>query len=152
MDLKEKEVILEVFDQSYLEKSFLWLSDPEVKRLTDTPNFSKKSQKEWFDNIPNNKDYLIWGVKYTTKQIGACGLKKIKEGTAEYWGYIGEKEMWGKGIGEVMLQKCLKKAHNIQLKVIWLKVLEDNERAVRLYRKIGFIEYNRVNRYIYMKL
>ena len=57
---------------------------------------------------------------------------------AEYFGYIGEKEMWGRGIGKKMVGYILIYAKEAGLKEVYLHVAEDNERAIQLYQKMGF--------------
>ncbi len=90
-------------------------------------------------SIKSKKDYLIWGINTNSNKIGACGLKKITKLDCEYWGYIGEKEYWGKGIGKTMMNLVEEKARDLKLKSIWLKVLVNNERAINLYHKCDYI-------------
>lgn len=126
------------FSESFLNISWTWLNIDEIKKLTNTPNISKQSQMDWFKSLPNKTDYEIWGIEANEKPIGACGLKNITEIDCEYWGYIGEKEYWGKGIGSKVLSILIEKAKQKKLKKLWLKVLYDNFRAIKLYEKYGF--------------
>ncbi|MBE7122426.1 GNAT family N-acetyltransferase [Bacillus cereus] len=48
------------------------------------------------------------------------------------------KEYWGYGIGKNILQKSIKWADANEVKKIALQVLETNEKAIQLYKKIGF--------------
>ncbi|MCQ2442105.1 MAG: GNAT family N-acetyltransferase [Oscillospiraceae bacterium] len=53
------------------------------------------------------------------------------------------KEYWGMGIGTELTKTCValaKKAGYLQLE---LEVVADNVAAVRLYQKVGFVEYGR---------
>src|SRR5208283_2989 len=59
------------FDERFLEKSWEWLNDPEIKRLTLTPDFTRESQARWFARLPTMKDYLIWGLLHERTPIGA---------------------------------------------------------------------------------
>lgn len=95
---------------------------------------------------------FAWGVEYMGIPIGACGLKISSEGdSAEYWGYIGEKNLYGKGLGAEMLRQTEQKAVDLYIKRLWLKVLPDNERALRLYHKRGFEEFGKDRIFIYME-
>ena len=49
-------------------------------------------------------DYLIWGYMYNNIPIGVCGLKNINDSSGEYFGYIGNKTMWGQGLGKLMME------------------------------------------------
>ncbi|MCB0806729.1 MAG: GNAT family N-acetyltransferase [Bacteroidales bacterium] len=126
------------FDQSYLEKSWEWLNDPEIKKLTNTPDFTKDQQLKWFKKLPELSDYLIRGIEIDHCKAGVCGLKNITETDAEYWGYIGVKSLWGKGYGKIILQRLLNTARELNLKSVWLQVEKENIRAMRLYERSRF--------------
>ena len=126
------------FDRVFLEMSFQWLSDSTIKYLTMTPDIAKENQEKWFASLPDKDDYYIRGIAVDDKPIGACGLKHITSEAGEYWGYIGEKDYWGKGIGGRMMVFIEGYAKSLGLRQIYLHVLKDNERAIRLYTKNGY--------------
>lgn len=128
------------FDDVFLEVSYKWLTDKEIKELTMTPDINKEGQKKWFDELKNRKDYLVKGVTADGYPVGAVGLKHIdlNSRTAEYFGYIGEKKYWGKGIGSIMMKDIEFIAKKLGIRVIYLKVLNINHRALRLYLKRGY--------------
>ena len=131
-------ISFEPYDEKYLELSWKWLRDPELKQLTLTPDFDRESQRNWFDSLNNKEDYFLFGVLYDGKAIGVCGLKNIANNEGEYWGYIGEKSYWGKGIGKNMLDHIISFAITRNLSSIFLKVWSGNTRAINLYKKNGF--------------
>jgi len=49
------------------------------------------------------------------------------------------KDYWGLGIGSAMMETLIEWARKKRIVRIQLEVLEDNERAINLYRKFGFI-------------
>ena len=122
----------------YLNYSWLWLNDSEVKFLTNTSDFTIQDQLSFFNSISIKKNYYIKGIEFDKKPIGACGLKNITEYDAEYWGYIGEKNYWGKGIGRYIVTYLVDVAKEKSIKSIYLSVVESNIRAIKLYRKSGF--------------
>ena len=130
------------FNTVFLDKSSIWLTDPELKQLTLTPDFTTESQKQWFDSLSKRDDYKIWGVIYDDVPVGAVGLKRIDnvDHSAEYFGYIGEKNYWHRGIGTRMLSFAIDEAKKIDIKRIDLYVFDDNSRAIGLYKKFGFVE------------
>ena len=129
------------FDKRFFEKSRSWLEDEEVNHLTDTGELpSEPDRMRWFESLPSRMDYLILGVACEEEPIGACGLKNIQGSKAEYWGYIGEKNYWGKGFGSSMLKGVEQKAKELNLNELYLKVLVENDRAIGLYRKNGYLE------------
>lgn len=132
------QVDLVTFDEAFLRLSWEWLSDPEIKRLTGTPDFTPEEQVKWFETLGTRRDYLIWGIMVDGSRVGACGLKKIRGRECEYWGYIGVKSYWSKGIGKKVLKLAEDEAGQRKIEDIFLNVLKDNERALRLYRSSGY--------------
>ena len=132
-------VVLKTFDEVFLKLSWKWLSDPEIKSLTDTGDITQEKQQDWFNSLAQRKDYLIWGVEANSIPVGACGLKNIKGTDCEYWGYIGEKSYWGKGIGTTILDRLSAKARDLGITSIWLRVIKENHRAISLYKMCGYI-------------
>lgn len=130
------------YNEIFLNKSWEWLNNPRIKELTNTPDFTRESQQNWFNSLKYKKDYFIQGILYKDIPIGVMGLKNITETQAEYWGYIGEIDFWGKGIGTIMMNFAIKKAKELNLEKIYLTVLEDNLRAKNLYKKFNFKEIN----------
>lgn len=126
------------YSEQFLERSWYWLNDSEIKFLTNSPSFSKEEQMQWYVSLRNRTDYLIWGLLIGEVPAGVCGLKHLTSVDCEYWGYIGEKKFWGKGYGGEMLQMMIDKAVDLNLKSIWLSVIEHNKRAISLYKKFGF--------------
>lgn len=133
-------VTLCAFDTVFLEASWNWLQDEELRKLVDAPVITKEQQQSWFKTLPQRTDYCIWGVLYDGKPVGVTGIKNIKSNTGEYWGYIGDKNYWGKGIGSAMMQCTVAEAQALQLKQLTLKVLRTNQRAIQLYQKNGFVQ------------
>lgn len=126
------------YDETFLALSRDWLTDPEIKALTMTPDFDRDAQERWFQSLPGRDDYLIWGVRHARVPVGACGLKCIAEGAGEYWGYIGDKSVWGRGIGSEMVRFIEDQARARGLSRLWLQVWQGNPRARALYERLGF--------------
>jgi len=132
------EIKLVNYTADFLELSSRWLNDPEMKKLTNAPVFSIKDQLDWFNTLSERKDYFIRGIQCLDVKIGACGLKNITATDAEYWGYIGEKDYWGMGIGSRILTEMENEASKFGVNSVWLNVLTTNTKAIRLYSKNGY--------------
>jgi len=139
------------FNKYFLDKSWEWLNDREIKQMTNTSDFTKKDQLKWFKSIKKNNSYKIWGILLDKKPIGACGIKNIHKEKGEYWGYIGEKEEWGKGYGKEIINYIETKSKKMGIKNIYLKVIENNERAINLYTKMGFKYISKNNNIVTME-
>lgn len=88
----------------------------------------------------SSKSYII-GDADTETPIGIMSLISIdyKNRNAELIIDIGEPDYWGKGYGQEALQILLHYAFNeLNLHRLSLRVFDFNERAIRLYSKIGF--------------
>lgn len=138
---RSPEVDFGVFDRKTLDLSFNWLADPEIRYLTDSPVIERDAQLRWFESLPSRKDYKVWSVTYMGKTVGAVGLKRIEAYKAEYFGYIGDKACWGKGVGSAMLNFAEKQAGLLGLRRLELRVIDDNLRARALYVRRGFVTY-----------
>lgn len=128
------------YDRGFLDMSWMWLNDKQLKYLTMTPEFSREEQQAFFKNLPKRKDYFIKGVTYKEIPIGACGLKNITGDQAELWLYIGDKEYWGKGLGEKIMLLLEREAVSLNVRKIYLKVLKENKAALGLYKKLNYID------------
>lgn len=126
------------FTRAFLDRSWQWLNDPETKRLTRTPDFTRNDQERLFASLPRD-DYLVWGVTLGDgTPIGAAGLKKVRGRKAEYWGYIGEKQMRGRGFGGFILGAVEDEARALGLEELELRVAAENLVAKRLYLGAGY--------------
>ena len=53
------------------------------------------------------------------------------------------KEFQGKAVGQVLYQKAIQIAEELKATYIWLGVWEKNEKAIRFYKKNGFVEFDK---------
>ena len=125
------------YSRNFLDLSWNWLNDPEIKQLTGTPDFTKKQQEDFFLSLPK-ENYLVWGVMYENTAIGVVGLKNINGQSAEYFGYIGEKDFWGRGLFSYILKLIVEQCIKIKISYIYLRVCVDNHMAIKAYKKNGF--------------
>lgn len=144
-------VILVEFDNIYLDLSWKWLNDPEIKYLTDTPDFSRKDQLRWFDSLKEKEDYLIWGVELDKIPIGVCGLKNITANDCEKWMYIGNKEYWGQGIGKKLITLLEDKARELGKTSLWGKIRNENHRSISNNEKLAYRVEAKTVEYVIMR-
>ena len=72
--------------------------------------------------------------------IGCGGFRNFDTDAAELRLVLGEPSLWGRGLGTEAMQLMLAFAfRTLGLKRIWLVVRADNERAVRLFTRIGMV-------------
>ena len=127
------------YDRQFLDRSWDWLNDPEIRALTLTPEFTREEQIQFFESLTTRPGYKIWGVCLGSELIGAVGLKNQRAEIAEYWGYIGERKYWGRGLGQEMMSAAEDRARTLGFSALDLKVGATNLRAISLYERMGFV-------------
>ncbi|TFJ91701.1 GNAT family N-acetyltransferase [Lentibacillus salicampi] len=133
-----------------------WRNDIEVMQFTnpsldvftyaDTENFVKGITES-----RNSKGYMIEEVR-TDKPIGITSLINIDYGNrnAECIIDIGDKDYWSKGFGREAFSLLLDFAFNeLNLHKVYLRVFSFNERAIKLYQKLGFYEEGKLKEQLY---
>lgn len=53
------------------------------------------------------------------------------------------KEFHGKQVGQLLYEKAMQIAHQINAVYVWLGVWEENPRAINFYKKNGFVEFDK---------
>lgn len=73
------------------------------------------------------------------------GVLTFRAGTRERMRHIGElgmsviRDYWGQGIGKALLQALIDWAPSAGVTKLVLRVRSDNQRAIALYRRVGFV-------------
>lgn len=123
-----------------------WRNDVEVMHSTNPSLdvYPIEETKEFVDHVilgsHTAKSYIIL-AKGNEIPIGIVSLINIdlKNRNAECIIDIGEKKYWGKGFGSESLGLLLHYAfYEMNLHRVYLKVFSFNDRAIHLYKKIGF--------------
>lgn len=129
-----------------------WLNDPEVREgLMIYLPFSLVEEEAWFSAMlsrPAEEHPLVIEVKHEGRwqAIGNCGIHNIdwRSRSASVGILIGEKKWWNKGVGTNAMRLLLDHGFGtLNLNRIWLRVYEDNPRAIRSYEKVGFVNEGR---------
>ena len=85
---------------------------------------------------------IVDGVIVGTAGIEAVGTKYKVRHRAEF-GISVVKKYWGLGIGRALLLSCIECAKTAGYSQLELKVVAENERAVSMYERAGFVECGR---------
>jgi RimJ/RimL family protein N-acetyltransferase len=76
--------------------------------------------------------------------IGCGGFRNFETDAAELSLILGDPSAWGQGLGAEALQLLLSYAfEQLALVRVWLVVRTDNERAVSLFKRFGFVVVER---------
>ena len=123
-----------------------WYADPEIARLARyqaTPMRSEEIERFFAARVVG-PEALAMAVheQATDRLIGTCAFSQLdgENGSALYHITIGEPDAWGQGFGTEATQLMLDLAFGtLALHRIALYVFEFNERAIRAYRRAGFV-------------
>ena len=74
--------------------------------------------------------------------IGCVGRKDKLKHRAEF-GISVDRAYWGLGIGRAMTEACIECAAKAGYSQLELDAVAENEKALALYRSLGFVEYGR---------
>lgn len=134
---------LEVFNKTHEETENL-LTYPQENSFTEEQEgafLKEKTESEREIEIVAVVDGKIVG----TGGIEAVG-EKIKLRHRAEFGVGVEKEYWGLGIGKALTVACIECAKAAGFSQLELEVVAENERALELYKSVGFVEFGRNKR------
>ena len=77
-----------------------------------------------------------------TAGVDAVGTRDKLRHRAEF-GISVLRAYWGLGLGRALTEACIQCAKEAGYEQIELTVVAENERAIALYRKAGFVEFGR---------
>lgn len=127
-------------------KDFLrWRNDPAIWETNEPAVMNLVGDEEfqaWFDMVSKGP-YSFAITVGDERAIGSVGLLNLdqKNRHAEFYVLIGEREEWGKGYAKSALNLVLRFGFNeLNLHKIYGKVFSMNERAINMYRSLGFKE------------
>ena len=139
-EFADGEAVFVNFNETHAETDYL-LSYP------DENSFDAQQEAEFLKEkteSPNEIEIVavVDGVVAGTAGIEAVGAKYKLKHRAEL-GIAILKEYWGLGLGKALMEACIECAKDAGYTQLELNVVAENERAVALYRKMGFVEYGR---------
>lgn len=144
--LKGQKIYLSPLEEGDLAQSRLWVNDKSLwpLMLRYLP-VTSKDQKNWYEALVSDPAKAVFAVRTNKgkKHVGNTGFYEIDSvhRRANFWILIGAKEDWGKGYGTEAIQKMVAYGfENLNLNRIYLDVAEENQPAVRVYKKSGFFQ------------
>ena len=137
---KDAAAVLDCFNLTHEETDFL-LSYPDENRL------DSDAEKKFLQEKRESADEIEIIAEVGGKIAGMAGFKKVGslfklKHRAEF-GINVLREYWRLGIGKALMRACVKCAKEAGYKQLELDVVADNEAALSLYKRAGFVEYGR---------
>jgi ribosomal-protein-alanine N-acetyltransferase len=124
-----------------------WFEDMEVTRfllLRHPP--SMDMEKEWLDRMARSPDDVIWVIEYQGHAVGTTALHMIdwRNGAATTGTVIGDKSVWGKGLGRELMRLRARYAFTqLPLRKLKSAYLEGNDASARAQAAAGYREVGR---------
>ena len=134
-----------------------WYQDPEIAMLLrhDLRPLSSIQARGYFDSIvlPASARNTCWAIheRESDRLIGSTAVTDIDEtaGSCKFRIVIGEKHDWSKGFGsEATLMVAAEAQSTLSLGKIRLEVFTHNQRALRAYQRVGFVETGRHSEWV----
>lgn len=148
--LESNDVRLRELRVTDLEQLFTWINDRELVQLNAPFRpISTTEHRQWFEGVLQQRDdrlFFMIEERSTSTTIGSCQLLDIdrQSRSCELQIRIGESTYHGRGLGTQAVELlCLHAFTNLGLHRVQLHVFATNARAIRAYRKAGFIEEGR---------
>lgn len=140
------EVVLRKFEPKDVEDLWQFRNDPVITRSLGgfSTGYSRTDLAGWVEAHRTRQDEVLLAIVDTENDrcIGHVGLYEIDYRTrkAEFAILIGFNDYHGRGLGEAITRWMVDYGfRQLNLNKVTLTVLSTNERALRLYEKIGFL-------------
>jgi len=119
-----------------------WLNDLEVTANLTMYNsvITIEAERDFLTKLSKEHNYSIIAME-ANELIGACGFMELDHlnQTAEAGIFIGNKNYWNKGYGTESFRLLLDYGFKaLNLYNVMLRVYSFNEKAIRIYEKLGF--------------
>jgi RimJ/RimL family protein N-acetyltransferase len=146
-----KNVRLRAYREDDLKNVMAWVNDPAVTRyLHEMRPRSVVEEREWLERTMRNDDPGSFSLAIDSAEgeyLGGIGLMHIdrRNRSAEVGIVIARPDDWGQGLGTEAMMLILRHAfEEMNLHRVQLRVYDFNERGMKSYAKIGFVEEGRL--------
>ena len=132
--------VLDVFIKTHSQTDFLLSYPDEIK-------YTVEEEGEFLQKKTDSKNEIEILAEIDGKVVGTAGIECVgihkKLCHRCDFGVGIDEEYWGLGIGKALLEGCIECAKKAGYEQMELEVVAENERAVEMYKKAGFVEYGR---------
>ena len=139
-DRADGAAVFENFNRTHAETDYL-LSYP------DENSYDPEQEARFLEEKTNSPDEIELVAIVDGKVAGTAGVeavgKKYKVKHRAEFGISVLKEYWGLGLGKALAKACIQCAKEAGYVQLELNAVAENERAVSLYRSLGFEEFGR---------
>lgn len=147
-------VRLELIKEADLSTTLEWRNRDEARvwfKTSDVLSFDQ--HYGWFKRYQEKDDDFLFIVTVNSKPVGQASVYEIdwRSGRAEVGRFLAAPEESGKGyISQACAELVRFCERSLGLTYLFLEVMENNDKAVRVYERNGFSEESRYNGLIRM--
>jgi len=157
--LRGSKVYLRPLEHTDLNETYLgWLNDPEVTQYMETGTFPSTMHdlEKFYQGVTGSKTEVIFAVadRKSHRHVGNVKLGPINwvHRNAMFGIMIGDKGLWGSGVGEEATRLIADYAfQRLNLNRVTLGVFAEHESAVRCYEKVGFRVEGRIRQDLFLE-
>ena len=137
-------IYLRPLEQGDLHLIQRWANDPEIRQLTgEVMPMGEAAAAEFLEKVRTDRErvWFMIALRANDRVIGEAGLLRMFNPwrTTDLSLIIGEQDTWGKGYGTEAILLLLDYAFGyLNFHRVSVGVVGFNERALRLYEKVGF--------------
>jgi RimJ/RimL family protein N-acetyltransferase len=131
-----------------------WFEDMEITRfllLRNPPGI--EAEKEWLDRMSKDPDQVVWVVEHKGKTVGTTAIHAIdwKNGSGTTGTILGDKAVWGKGLGRELMQLRATYAFmQLPLRKLKSAYIDGNEASARAQEAAGYREAGRFRKEMFV--
>jgi ribosomal-protein-alanine N-acetyltransferase len=124
-----------------------WFEDMEVTRfllLRHPPSI--EMEKEWLDRMARSPDDVVWVIESQGRAVGTTAIHLIdwKNGSATTGTVIGDKSVWGKGLGRELMRLRARYAFTqLPLRKLKSAYVDGNDASAKAQAAAGYREVGR---------
>lgn len=149
-------VTLRLIEERDLKTILDWRNRDEARvwfKTSDKLTF--ESHKNWYDRYVNKDDDFFFLIEAGGKPVGQCGIYDVDRasGTAEIGRFLAAPDQAGHGYITRSCGELVRFGIKVlDLSYLFLEVMEQNAKAISIYRRCGFTEESRSGGLIRMGL
>ncbi|MFJ4195316.1 GNAT family N-acetyltransferase [Pseudomonas sp. NPDC089534] len=149
-------VKIRLLEPADLEATLNWRNRDENRRWFINSNIIEwDNHVKWFESYQKKSDDFVFVIESDGERVGQCAVYGIdlQRKRAEVGRFLAAPEGAGKGYikrgCQLLIETCWQQ---LALDSVFLEVLEENVRAIKLYEKLGFNEVSRHGKLIVLEL
>lgn len=143
--MKDADALLEFINELIREKAF----------ISYTKQKTKQENAKWLESILEKMktgQLVYLAVFNGSRAIASLELRRLKQDVSKHAGELAifiAKDYRGMGLGKFLINLLFDLAKDMKLKMIESRAFANNEVAINMYKKFGFVEVGRMPKEIF---